>query len=70
MFRFPDKIDLRPFISEPSEGAMNDKIFIGANRSDAPLEYELCALLLHRGPTANAGHYMSHIHDLLVLDCG
>eukprot|EP00045_Choanoeca_perplexa_P016636 m.226627 g.226627 ORF g.226627 m.226627 type:complete len:1419 (-) comp17314_c1_seq1:82-4338(-) len=49
-FNFPSTLDMAPFL----EGV--DELQAGSEHV-----YELCAVLLHRGATANSGHYMAQI---------
>lgn len=45
---FPETLDMRPYV---------------ASASDEPLLYDLKAVLLHRGSTADSGHYVVRIRD-------
>lgn len=47
---FPDMLDLTPFVS--SNGTSTDSF-----------QYDLTAVLIHRGPSAFSGHYIAHIKD-------
>lgn len=31
--------------------------------SEGAVQYDLCAVLIHRGPSAYSGHYIAHIRD-------
>ena len=50
--RFPLSLDIGPFI---------DKECVATET-----HFTLCAILLHRGPSANAGHYIAHTFDSAV----
>ncbi|KAK7384819.1 hypothetical protein VNO78_30522 [Psophocarpus tetragonolobus] len=47
-FSFPAELDMRHRLSEPSQ---------------FELVYDLSAVLIHKGTTANSGHYIAHIKD-------
>lgn len=39
------------------------RIIFSAGCAKQELVYELKAVLIHRGPSANSGHYVAHIYD-------
>ena len=67
-FKFPRTIDLRPFVTpapapapKEGKGEATEEASAGATEgSDKSLVYELFVVLLHRGDTANSGHYVCY----------
>ncbi|XP_071840650.1 ubiquitin carboxyl-terminal hydrolase 48-like isoform X1 [Apostichopus japonicus] len=52
---FPEVLDMTPYVN-----------LAGHDRQE--LIYELKAVLIHRGPSANSGHYVAHIFDQVAGD--
>ncbi|XP_054160451.1 ubiquitin carboxyl-terminal hydrolase 48-like [Oppia nitens] len=50
-FKFPDVLDLRPYLKSAD------------SLTPQQTTYHLSAVLIHRGPSANSGHYIAHIRD-------
>ncbi len=57
--RFPLRVNLQPYMSQSANGK-TEIITTLKSLSVCETSYELVALLLHRGPSANAGHYIAH----------
>ena len=57
--RFPDTLDMRPYVAAPPAGA-----------SETEYVYDLQAVLIHRGPSASHGHYIAQVLEHSVRPTG